>query len=232
MKFRCLSSGSVGNCYILESKNGEQLVLDCGIPIKQFKKENSFNVSDIVGVVCTHFHRDHSLSVKDFEKMGIEVWQPYLDENKRQLKKFGCFTVQSFQVEHDGTDCVAYFIKADGHKILYATDFEYLPVSFRKIGLDTLIVECNYCEELLNKDDFKFAHVKRGHASFDTYLDIIRDITSYSDNQCNTDTLRSVLACHLSQLGSNKDKILAETKKIVNKGVYVDYCRKGLEVDL
>lgn len=223
IKFKCLSSGSVGNCYILTADNGEQLVLDCGIPIKQFKKENSFNVSDIVGVICTHFHKDHSLSVKDFQKMGIEVWQPYLDENKRQLKKFGCFSVQSFEVPHDCTDCVAYFIKADGHKILYATDFEYLPVSFRKIGLDTLIVECNYCEDMLNKDDAKYKHVLQGHCSLNTYLEIVND---------NRDSARNVLACHLSQLGSDKDKILTETKKIANKGVYVDYCRKGLEVDL
>jgi Cft2 family RNA processing exonuclease len=33
MKLKCLSSGSIGNCYLLECNN-EILILDCGISIK------------------------------------------------------------------------------------------------------------------------------------------------------------------------------------------------------
>ena len=37
----------------------------------------NWNVKDVVGVVCTHKHLDHSKSVKDFEAMGIPVFAPY-----------------------------------------------------------------------------------------------------------------------------------------------------------
>lgn len=224
MKLLVNGSCSDGNNYVLTADNGDQLLLDLGISVKDIKKSLDFNISNIVGAIISHEHLDHSKSVKDFEKMGIEVWEPYKCENKKQLKKFGCFTVQSFPVPHDNCDCVGYYIKAEGHKILYATDYEYIPVSFNRICLDTLLIECNYCEDMLNKDDAKYNHVLKGHASLNTYINIVIDN--------NTDSLKNVIACHLSHFGSDYNEILKETKNIVNKGVYVDYARKGLEVIL
>lgn len=66
MYLKCLGSSSAGNCYLLTSNNGETLILDCGIPIKEIKKGLNWNVKDVVGVLCTHKHLDHSKSVKDF----------------------------------------------------------------------------------------------------------------------------------------------------------------------
>ncbi len=55
MKLKVLSSGSIGNCYLLECNN-EILILDCGIPIKDIKIGLDFNLGGIQGVLVTHAH--------------------------------------------------------------------------------------------------------------------------------------------------------------------------------
>lgn len=222
LKFKCLGSGSSGNCYLLSTET-ETLILDCGLPIKEIKKGLNFDLSKIQGVIVTHGHHDHDLAVQDFRKMGSPVWQPYLDEIKGQTHKFGSFSVQSFEVPHDNESCVGYFIKVDGQKILYATDFEYIPVSFKKIGLNHLIIECNYQKELVDTEAENRVHVLRGHAELQTTLGIVEDN--------NSDSLRTVLICHLSNNNSNPEEMVTEVQKVA-KNAYVDFARKGLEIEL
>lgn len=56
MKLRCLGSGSSGNCYLLTAGNGETLIIDPGVPIKEIKKALNWDISCVVGAVCTHHH--------------------------------------------------------------------------------------------------------------------------------------------------------------------------------
>jgi phosphoribosyl 1,2-cyclic phosphodiesterase len=55
MKLKVLSSGSQGNCYLLET-NTETLILDCGIPIKDIKIGLDFDLRRVSGVLVTHSH--------------------------------------------------------------------------------------------------------------------------------------------------------------------------------
>ncbi len=54
-RIKILSSGSHGNCYLLES-NGEILILDCGIPMKDIKIGLDFDLRRVSGVLVTHSH--------------------------------------------------------------------------------------------------------------------------------------------------------------------------------
>lgn len=56
MKLKCLGSSSAGNCYLLTSNNGETLILDCGIPIKEIKKGLDWHIRWIRGMVISHAH--------------------------------------------------------------------------------------------------------------------------------------------------------------------------------
>ena len=97
MRLKCLGSSSAGNCYLLTSDSGETLILDCGIPIKEIKKGLDWNVKDVVGVLCTHKHLDHSKSVEDFEAMGIPIYAPYISQNLMAIGS-GAFRIQSFDL--------------------------------------------------------------------------------------------------------------------------------------
>lgn len=56
MKLTCLGSSSAGNCYLLQADNGETLILDCGIPIKEIKKGLNWHIRGIKGVIISHTH--------------------------------------------------------------------------------------------------------------------------------------------------------------------------------
>nr|DAM90376.1 MAG TPA: YycJ-like MBL-fold protein [Caudoviricetes sp.] len=56
MKLKCLGSSSAGNCYLLTSNNGETLILDCGIPIKEIEKGLDWHIRGIRGMIISHAH--------------------------------------------------------------------------------------------------------------------------------------------------------------------------------
>lgn len=163
---------------------------------------------------------DHSKSVIDFRKMGVSVWQPYTDNVR--LRRFGNFSVQAFQVPHDNMDCYGFYIKVDGQKMLYVTDFEYVPVSFRKIGIQHLLIECNYQNKYVEKSASNREHVLRGHAELQTTLVVVKD---------NANSLKNVILCHISNGNGNPYEMVKEVQKYV-KNANVDFAEKGKEFSL
>lgn len=155
--------------------------------------------------------------------MGIEVFKPYLDEKKIQTRKFGSFKVKSFDVPHDDTPCVGYIIEiTNGEKLLYATDFQYIKYSFRKLGIQHMLIECNHMKDLIDREAAKFAHSVRGHAELEVTKDIVAD---------NKDAIKSVILCHMSRNGIDLDTMIEEIKKVAPQA-YVDYARAGESYEL
>lgn len=223
MHLRITGSGSSGNNYILVDNNDRKLLLDLGCSFNDIKKSLNFNLLSVDGCVVTHCHTDHSKSVKDFEKIGIKVWKPYLDtENKIQSKMFGNFKVTCIPVSHDDTECRAFLIECDGEKLLYATDLEYLPYSFKNQKLNHMLIECNYIPEMVEDEADNRNHVYKGHCSLDTTIGIIK--------ANKTDSLRNVILCHLSEKNCDSDKIINEVRKVYQNDLYV--AKKGIEIDL
>lgn len=54
-KLKCLSSGSIGNAYILEC-NGERLLLELGVKWQEILKGLNYKLGDVVGVLVSHSH--------------------------------------------------------------------------------------------------------------------------------------------------------------------------------
>ena len=226
-KLKVINSSSSGNCYILTCKN-EKLILDCGFPIKVIKQGLDFDLQCIQAVLVSHEHKDHSLSVDDFEKMGFEVWQPYIEyaeytSQRIYHKVFGKFSVKCFPLPHNGTDNFGFLIECDGQKILYMTDFEYCHYVFAKQKINHILIECNYQQELVNRDLPNYEHKIRGHCSLDTCKEFIKVNA--------TDSLQTVILCHLGQETTEPMECVAEIQKIVPvANVFV--AERGLEVPL
>lgn len=221
MILHCLSSGSSGNCYLLETEN-ETLILDCGIDIQKIKKGLNWDISRIAGVCVTHSHNDHSKSVKNFEDMGIDVWKPYCERNLTDHMKFGGFSVRCFPLPHNGTPNYGYYIKCAGQKILYLTDFEYCPYVFKKQEVNHILVEANHSKELLDREKANYEHSIRGHADIDTtckFLDINK-----------TKHLRNVILVHLSSECGDEILFKEQVEKVVDCPVYI--AKAGLEIEL
>lgn len=226
MTLKTIATGSTGNCYVLTNGNGEHLLLDAGIPIKEIKQGIEYDVENLKGVVCTHTHADHHKAVKDLKNMGIPVWQPYLDEkHKRQKTKIGGFKVECFDVPHS-VPCRGFIIEADDLKVLYASDFEYIKYDFRKVGINIMLIEMNYQQKIMDKLDIDshITHTVLGHASDKTTTEFLVQ---------NKAHLQNVILCHYSKSENlNREEALAELKTKLPKYINIQYAIPGEEITL
>ena len=231
MRLKCLGSSSAGNCYLLTSNSGETLILDCGIPIKEIKKGLNWNIKDVVGVLCTHQHLDHSESVKDFEAMGIPVFAPYrslkpmiIGDYRLKVQAFDLTTVDGrwTHTNADGSECPCYgflITHPEMGRMLYITDTNLIKWRFKDIN--HILLGVNYDKDLINRGNTgKANHVFRGHLSIDTACDFVR--ANYSDG------LQNVIMCHLSAENSDRDSFIEKMKKVVC-GANVDVAEPGKE---
>lgn len=238
MNFKCLGSGSSGNCYLLSTET-ETLVLDCGLPIREIKKGLDWDISKVVGVLCSHVHSDHAKAVKDFENMGIPVFKPYDKAIKKvQYEKFGGFTINAFPMldkemetwQHTNTDgsecpCYGFYIKhEDMGQMVYVTDTKCISHNFSKMKLNHVLISSNYDNELL-EDNEKREHVLRGHLS-------IQYVCEEFIKPNKSNALRTIVLCHLSQQNSDPDKMLSEVQKVVGEDVKCVCAAAGETVEL
>ena len=229
MKLKCIATGSTGNCYTLTSSSGETLILDCGIPIKEIKKGLDWNVKDVVGVLCTHKHLDHSKSVEDFEAMGIPIFAPYLGDSCKSIN-MGEFTVKPFDLttidgswthtNADGTPCPIFgflITHKEMGRMLYITDCELIKWKFKDIN--HILLGVNYDKDLIDRDNTgKANHVFRGHLSIDTACDFVK--------ANHSDSLQNVIMCHLSDENSDRDSFIEKMKKVAY-GANVDVAERN-----
>nr|DAM58467.1 MAG TPA: YycJ-like MBL-fold protein [Bacteriophage sp.] len=232
MKLKCIATGSSGNCYLLQADNGETLILDCGIPIKEIKKGLDWNIKDVVGVLCTHQHSDHNKSLKDFINMGIPVFAPYLSlesmkmETEFNIRMFDLTTIDGSwtHTNADGTPCPIYgflITHREMGRMLYITDCELIKWKFRDIN--HILLGVNYDKDLVDTDNPKANHVFRGHLSIDTACDFVKTN--------NSDSLQNVIMCHLSSENADKDSFIEKMKKVAYRAnVDVAVVRKSWDL--
>lgn len=219
MKFRCLGSGSSGNCYILEN-DSEALIIEARIPFMTVKKALDFNISKIVGVVVSHSHGDHAKYTGEYEKAGIPVFRPYESDMERQVRTYGEFVIKSFPLVHD-VPCSGFLIRhPEAGNVLYASDTEYIKYRFQ--NLNHILVECNYSKDLIPEDAVNRSHVMTGHMELQTMLEFL-----WANNSLN---LRNVVLLHMSARNSDPGEFVAEAGKVVQCPIWA--AEKGLEVDL
>jgi phosphoribosyl 1,2-cyclic phosphodiesterase len=55
LNLKVLSSGSVGNCYILKARD-KILLLEAGVSIKKIKEGLNFRLKEVIGCLVSHEH--------------------------------------------------------------------------------------------------------------------------------------------------------------------------------
>ena len=223
MEIKVIGTGSKGNCYILTNNKGSQLMLDCGLPYKTISKGLNYNIQKLKGCLITHEHKDHCLSVDNWSGCGIEVFTPYTMDNPYGVRKYGDFTVQTFEVPHNGTKCFGFYIKTEGQKILYLTDLSRCPLSFKDVKVNHILVECNFQMEYINTDGSNFKHKSQGHHSLDECIHFIQ--------RSKTGALMTVILVHGGQ-GCVPSECVAKVKAEVGEDVNVYFAEAGMEISL
>lgn len=169
------------------------------------------------------------------EDMNIRTGELMKGVPERYPFRVGSFIVTPFELPHTTYDKEAkilipcpnygYLVQHEEMgKLLYMTDFEFCNYSFHRMQVEHLVIECNYCEELVNRSEANYRHRIKGHCSLSTCKQFIK--------QNRTESLRTVTLVHLSGQASDARKIQQEIKEVVGENVLVQIGRAGLEVDL
>lgn len=222
MLLKCLASGSSGNCYFLETDKGI-LIMDCGISIAEIKKALKFNLSNVVGVIVSHGHGDHSQAAEDLRNMGIPVFTPYENcRGDRARCQIADFRINAFKLPHNDTLNYGFMVEVEGQRLLYMTDFEYCPYIFTKFKVDHMLIECNYQTKLADRGNPNFEHKVRGHCE----LEVCKRFIEVN----KTDHLKNVILCHLGRGSTDVKEIVKEVDNVAKTGVHV--ATKGFEIKL
>ena len=147
MIFTCLSTGSDGNAYLLESEN-IVLIIEAGKGT--FKKIIAAvpEGKKVVGVIYSHQHNDH---FGDVEKIGKMFDVLKFDELNRFENDE--FKIKRFPVLHN-VECFGFWIlcKAENKTFMFITDFVHvLNKSIYNLKIDFLAIELSYNQFILPK---------------------------------------------------------------------------------
>jgi len=137
----------------------------------------------------------------------------------------GGFKVIPFYVPHNDTPNFGYLIEhGEMGRLLFATDFEYIPYNFQKQQIQHFLIEANYQEQFIDRDLPNYEHKLLGHASLETCIGAIKA------NQ--TPNLRNVIICHLGGGSSSSEYFISEMQKVTGRGIFVACAMPGLVVEL
>ncbi len=234
MQFSILGSSSSGNSGLLITENSKVLI-DAGFSCKRLcgmLEERSVKPEQIDAIFITHEHSDHTAGISTFAKknnpvvfanmMTAKALQPKL-KNKPEWKIFNTgstfsfrdLTVESFSLPHDAHDPVGFkFTSGRGDdlfspikKLAWLTDLGFAPpkIGERIRDVDTLIVESNYCPQLLERDEKRPWSIKQrisgrhGHLSNRAACDLLESVENPDWSQ--------VFLAHLSRDCNSSDAI-------------------------
>lgn len=230
--FMSLASGSSGNCYYLGT-DSYGILIDAGISARRIKKtlkQYDIGMETIRAVFVTHDHADHIKGVGMLgEKLHIPVYatkevhkgmnenycmKVKLNGSVRYLEKetpftLKDFTIESFEVPHDGTDNVGYSIDIDGVNFAFLTDLgEITPLAAQYIDkANYLILESNYDEEMLDMGTYPFYLKERIKSPIGHLCN--RAAADYLAKNYRED-LYHVWLCHLSR-DNNHPELVSKT---------------------
>lgn len=236
MKLKVLGSGSSGNCYLLQSKK-ETLIIECGLPYKTILKGLNFNLSNVIGCLISHEHKDHSKAANDLIKNGIDVYsskgtfetiradgyRTNIIESEKAIK-IGSFIILPFTTEHDAVEPLGFLIKHyEMGQLLFITDSYYCQYKFQDV--DHVLIECNYSNEILNQKELPLSlktRIMKSHFELENVKEFLK--------ATNLIKAKEIMLIHLSDGNSNSAQFKEEIEQLTGKPTYI--ADKNLELEL
>ncbi len=218
VRFTMLGSGSAGNCSYLETDE-TRILIDAGFSGRQIRKrlESIGRTPErLDGILISHEHSDHTQGLGTIAaKLQIPVYCNRLTREaiEGQVKdpldfrifnegarfEIGDIEVENFSVPHDAYDPVGFLLRTRVGNIGVLTDLGHATRSVieRARQAHVLLLECNYDQELLERDTKRPWSIKQrilsrhGHLSNDAAAELLE--------QAVTPDLRRVYLVHLSR---------------------------------
>lgn len=230
---KVLSSGSHGNCYLLQCAN-ETLILELGIKWGDILKGLNYNLGCVCGCLCSHLHSDHSRSIQNALSFGLSVYSceevanTYVGVETLNLKektRIGKgFIVQPIKLFHN-VECYGFLIQHEEFgKMVFATDTNSVPYKFK--GVQHWLLESNYDNDILIDNacnDVYSRSASENHLEINDTIEVLK--RNYSSE------LQNVVLIHLSSGNSNEK----DFKERVQQELGFDrvwVANNGMEIEL
>lgn len=224
LRYITMGSGSSGNCAYLGNERGG-ILIDGGVDnniVTKVLEDNGIDLRSIAGIILTHDHNDHVRFAYSLLRRN-QSWRLFCtpralngllrrhnisrrirDYHTPIFKEFefeaGGFAITPFEVSHDGTDNVGFFITAGNHNFVIATDMGMVTDrAMHYLGRANYIqLESNYDLEMLQHGrypEYLKARIigNRGHLDNKVSADLVRQLL-----QTENPSLTHVFLCHLS----------------------------------
>ena len=160
------------------------------------------------------------------EKLEIVYGEKIIGLPEKRSVTISEWIVTPFYLPHDNTPNFGFLIDLpdDAGRLLYATDFEYLPYTFKSLKINFFLLECNHQADLVDRSEAKWEHSLRGHSKLETVKEIIR--------VNKTPDMRNVILCHLSDGWSDPETMQKEVQSVAAKWVSVSVAKKDMTIPL
>lgn len=232
MHLKVIGSGSKGNCYLLIADNGDTLIIEAGVNAASIKQALDWDLGKVVGCLLTHEDGDHAKSIKQLMSWSVDIYATsgtlselfiYGAHRTNVIKagksfSLGPFNIIPFDVKHDVVEPVGFLINhPECGKVCFITDTYYVPYLFQ--GLNNIIVEANFCEEIINDkmgrgSDRKFLRdrIIQSHFSLQNCKEFLKanDLSA----------VNNIVLIHLSDSNSDEKRFRQEVAELTGKTVH------------
>lgn len=228
MEIKVIASSSKGNCYLLDDGK-TQILIEAGITFNKLIRK--VNISNISGVLVTHEHQDHSKAVSDLIRRGKRVYSAKetfdalgIEKNvfakpivEYQLQMIKTFAIIPFPTQHDAAKPLGFLIKSfvTNEVVLFATDTYYVKNKFE--GLNYIMIECNYANDILEKRDN--ISKKQKDRLYKSHFEL-ENVKEFLRNQ-DLSQVKEIYLMHLSSGNSDEERFKREIQELTGIPVYV-----------
>ena len=181
---------------------------------------------------------DHSKAVLELINSGIDVYSTEKTLDKLGVNNFygvlkpmektktGSFSIVPFVVQHDAVDPIGFLIHHPEMGLcLFATDTYYLKYTFP--GLNQIIIEANYCEDIIAEKKKKGTHQFADNRVIKSHMSIQNCGKMLEANDLTK--VNNIVLIHLSDRNSHEIRFKQEIEQLTGKNVHI--ALKGLEID-
>jgi phosphoribosyl 1,2-cyclic phosphodiesterase len=205
-------------------------MVECGLEYPKLRKAlttESIDLMRVSGCLITHAHSDHCkganvlsrfitvyASQETIDRLELSRYKPLIEAHVNVIHNE--WKVIPFTVEHDISGAYGFIIKSNDHSLLFVNDTKLVEWNLSAFKFNTVMIECNYVDELIDMESIKSKRTINSHMALSTTIATLKALDL---SKCE-----AIYLMHLSD-GNSNERLMIDT---VNKatGIKTYACGK------